>query len=220
MARNLTGSPDKIDIGGANDFDPTAYTDFSIGCWFLVDTFDVTWQTLFSKGAGSWRLSREENTNNLRTSRGLFPNESKVLPTYDVNDGVYHQAVMNWTNSTTKLELFIDGVSRGSDTTQDSDVENDTDPAIGENINNGNRGFKGDLCEFFFFDKVLTANQILGLFHGAPIMTMKSANMLAYYPVWGDLSPEPEWSNSGITGTVTGTTKSAHAPVELLENYL
>ena len=107
MSRNFAGGTDEISMG--NNLDHVDFTDYSISCFFRVDTFDVAWQTIFSKGDNNWRLGRDSSTNNSNASIGLFPNESKVVPVLSINDGVYHHAAMTWDNSATNLEYFIDG---------------------------------------------------------------------------------------------------------------
>jgi hypothetical protein len=218
MARNLDGGTDYINLGDV--LDQSGYTDFSAGIWFRVGTFDTAWQTVFSKGDSSWRISRVSSSANVAGSHGLFPNESTITSAGGVDDGAYHHGLITWDDSATDFEFYLDGVSEGTDNTNDSAIDNAYEARLGENDEPDSREWEGDLCEFVFYDRVLTATQALALYKGVSPMRLSPENLLAYLPVHGNDTTEQDWSGAGITGTLAGTTKIPHAAVELLENSL
>jgi hypothetical protein len=217
MSRNFAGSTDEVSLGDSLEH---LAADYSVCCWFRVDTWDSAWQTIFSKGENSWRLGRSNATNNTQASIGLFPNESVLAPVLDVSDTVYRHACLTWDQSIQTLEYFIAGVSQGTDATEDSGAVNAFNALIGENDDATGRSFKGDVCEFVFFNRLLTAVEITALANGINTKMIGPANQLAYLPLLGSFATEPDFSGNSITGTPTGTTHGIHAPVEMMENFL
>ena len=126
---------------------------------------------------------------------------------------------MTWDNSATNLEYSIDGTSQGSDNANDSAVGNVFNALLGENDDSTGRNFKGDICEFAFYNSLLADLQIQSLSRGVSPILLSPDNLQAYLPVW-NFATEQDWSGAGLTGTVTGTTKGVHAPIEMVENSL
>lgn len=54
--------------------------------------------------------------------------------------------------------------------------------------------------------------QWIALRNGVPFNRMHPESLLAYWPMWGDDSPEPDWTRDGRSLTLTGTTKGASNP--------
>lgn len=114
--------------------------------------------------------------------------------------------------------MYVDGVSQSvtEQATPAGSANNDaTQYQIGNRTTNLNRAFNGRLAEFAYWDVLLTANEFAALARGVPAYRVRPANLKFYYPLWGLHSPEIDLSSGSLAGTVTGTSKSNHAPISL-----
>ena len=131
---------------------------------------------------------------------------------YSVN--TWHHAAGTFT-STTARAAFIDGGSKGTDTTS-------IVPANENRISIGRWGdstpgnyMSGRICEVGLWDVVLTDDEISALARGVTPNRVRPANLKGYWPVWGLHSPEIDLSGNGNSLAVTGAVKADHAPVTL-----
>lgn len=81
--------------------------------------------------------------------------------------------------------------------------------------------FGGDACEIVVWDDyILTSNERNSFTKGVSAFSIQPEKQKEYIAMHGSSSPEPDYSGNANVGTVTGTAKVPHPPVELLENYL
>ena len=67
----------------------------------------------------------------------------------------------------------------------------------------------------------MTDAEMALLARGVNPFIIRNSNLVCYAPIHGNESPENQFgSEVAQTGTLTGTTKVTHPPVELLEIYL
>ena len=219
MARVLDGAFNQINYGDV--LDATLFTDYSIAVRFVVDVFDTSWQTLFSKGDGSWRISRNDANNTMTVAAGRFPTEITVASTTTVNDGNPYLIMLTWDDSITEIEQFINGSSEGTSSTGTVPINVTHNVAIGENIEPNSREWEGKISEVIFNSVKYTANQILSLNSGVNPFVVADQTVEFYAPLYGNESPESDYAGQVNKGTLEGTpAKFAHPQVELLENYV
>ena len=76
------------------------------------------------------------------------------------------------------------------------------------------RFFNGRIAEVGLWRAVLSADEILSASQGVSPSRIRPGALIGYWPIWGVASPEPDLSDLGNHGTVTGTAPAAdHAPV-------
>lgn len=126
--------------------------------------------------------------------------------------------------SATDRSVYLNGGSRGDNAT--SRVPSSLN-AVGIGFNNRpatQRYFSGDLAEFAVWDIDLSDPEIAALGKGISALLIRPQNLVFYAPIIGKNSPELELIN-GSTLTVSGTSASAHPPVQrtkhrpLLDGY-
>ena len=118
--------------------------------------------------------------------------------------------------STTSRDVFIDGDSKGSNTTSSS-------PSGVDRISVGRQGdstpgnyMSGRIAEAAVWNVALNDFEIALL--ATPGITpnrIRPDNLRGYWPVWGLHSPEIDLSGQGNSLTVNGATRADHAPVTL-----
>ena len=110
----------------------------------------------------------------------------------------------------TTLSCYIDGGSKGT-------ASSDDDPSgldvtyIGTRRLSGSLGgyWSGDLAECAIWNVVLSDAEVAELATGVCPLFVRPDNLVAYWPVIGAQSPEPDWVG-GYNMTVSGATKSDH----------
>lgn len=70
----------------------------------------------------------------------------------------------------------------------------------------------GSIAEPAIWNTDLTADEIMGLYLGVPVLRVRRDSLKCYPPLLG-ASPEPDYSGNGLALTLTGSTVAAHAPV-------
>ncbi len=75
--------------------------------------------------------------------------------------------------------------------------------------------FNGNEADWFFYNVILSANEIASLANGAGPWTIRFASSIGYYyPLRGTKSPEVEMSTKNVPATVTNATQGAAFPIK------
>jgi hypothetical protein len=143
-AQRFDGVDDQLTLMGESAYD---FTDaLTVEAWIRVESFDLYYQAIVTKGDDAWRLHREATssvigfgTDTDTTADDNFPG---VTP---VNDGEWHYVVA--VLGSDEKRLFVDGVSDGTMPYVSSLRLTDHDVMIGENQQNVGRFFDGDIDE-------------------------------------------------------------------------
>lgn len=114
--------------------------------------------------------------------------------------------------------LYANGTEEGTPNTFTS-VNSTVDILTHDSVTNGGREFDGIIAELLITDIALTTRQVAALARGVNPFGMVARNFQTYSPIHGNQSPEPDYEGSHI-GTLTGTTRDKHPPIEPMENYL
>lgn len=134
------------------------------------------------------------------------------------NSGAWHHVVGVFTGSTS-VQLYVDGVLDSQNTTGvAATLPAGSNPWVWGRYQNDSIWFSGDIAEGGVWDAALIAAETASLAAGEIPLNVRPGSLIAYWPQWGDDSPEPDLHDVGATRyalTVTGATKANHAPVGL-----
>lgn len=117
-------------------------------------------------------------------------------------------------------EIFLDGISITIVTTSANTPNITNFPTEVSRFGICDLFFNGHMANAVIWDVQLSDNEIKALAHGVNPFPIRNSNMVTFYEIWGNQSPELDISQITGDGTVTGTTKVAGFQTELLENYL
>lgn len=107
--------------------------------------------------------------------------------------------------------VYLDGANSATSSNTISPTVTDTHFGI---LNLGGSTFvalDGDLAEWGVWDVALGVDEIIALARGASPLLIRPASLVAYYPVGGDASPEPDrWKNRYDLTLGNAPTKAEH----------
>lgn len=123
----------------------------------------------------------------------------------------YHGAVVF--NTTTDRTIYRDGGSSTNNTTTVTVGTVDT-TMLGTRFDGGSFGLylNGQIAEAGIWNVALTAGEIAQLAKGVCPLMVRPEALVAYWPLYGNSSPEDDWIND-FDLTITGATKAAHPRV-------
>lgn len=187
---------------------------FTMACWFKLTTLAPAAQTLISIDAG-------DNVNRFMmdvTSAGRVrahvtaANQSNaassaVSSTADV--GNWHHACAVQATATSR-DAYLNGGNKGSNTTSRTPIGLDT-TLIGLFSGPGNPVTDGDIAEAAIWNVALSDAEVALLATGIGPYAVQRANLVAYWPLLGQASPEPDKAGS-FSMTLTGTPPQAAHP--------
>lgn len=177
-----------VQIANHADFNITDC--ITISLWFKADQFNTDWQTMFSRGDWSWRLSRNGSTNAASFHMSGFTGENihGSWGAINVNDGQWHYIVGVWDGSGKPAKMWIDGIRDDAkdDVLTGSIGTNGDDPvAIGAQIDQGvlRRQWKGSIDEVRLYNRALSDSDIEELFSFSylepmPVVTLPAGKVL------------------------------------------
>lgn len=218
MARDFTGgSSDRIDIGTFS----VVSTGFTMACWLFIDSFsDGRDERYISKADGTgtanhdWMLGKTINTapsggGNLRARLNRQTNTTfgaTNLPT-----GQWFHAAVTYNNGS--VVIYYNGISDGSGTHGSGNLPNNTDAVyIGNQPTATSNAPDGRIAHVGIWSRALSADELRSLALGAHPFQLVDG-LVRYYPIFGNESPEPDYSGNGAAGTVTGTSAIDGPPV-------
>lgn len=195
-------------------------TPFTMACWFNADLTtsqyalmwvgdkDVTGDffVLFADGGSAGDPVR------FRSTVGGTNSTANTTTGYTV--GQWHHAC-GVSASATSRSVYIDGGGKATATTSSTPAGLDR-TAIGVWADSTPSGpFDGKIAEAAIWDVALTDNEVAMLANGVSPLKVRPANLVAYWPLFGNYSPEPSYGgDTALNLTVNGTvTQAAHAPV-------
>jgi hypothetical protein len=188
----------------------------TMACWFYSDDAAAV-QTLISLGDGGanlglWRLYADGGQANdairaqKRDDAGAAIGTTATATGYTVNK--WHHAVARFTNASLR-ESFIDGVKSNANTTTVSDPTPDI-VSIGATKKSGAATdfMSGRIEMVGLWNVALSQADISALASGVPPAWVQGANLIHYWKLLGNDSPELDLIGSADL-TLTGTAKAA-----------
>ena len=226
MARDFTTDKIVLAVESNLDFDrldPYSYMlgiktgQTSVGA--MVSKVAVTtlrgWELVLVSGKPRWQLISDSPPKD----------QLRLDTTNTVNDDAIHIILFTYSGSGTAAGVkgYIDGATEtmievGGDTFANTTLNN-VAMELGHR-STGGLDYEDMLSFFVVWDAELSASEAQALTRGVNPFGVRPANLKAFLPIWGNQSPEPDYHKASSTGTVTGTTKVANPPVQLLQMYM
>lgn len=209
MARNVAATDGGISwTGGPILYNQTAA---SIFFWFNVPSVGVSinWFLLDQQGAFNKRVDifidgisapAHKITVGWRTPTA----NATFSSTTSWDDGLWHRALVVRRNSSPYTQLYVDGVSDGSQTTDPTTdaTAASTGQKWGQNASASTQGLTGSLARCGFIAGVaLTPQEADNLLYRG-----RCGRKLDQWLEMAGMSTERDWSGNGLDGTVSGTT--------------
>jgi len=185
------GMDDVIDAGTLSEFNLTNAQDFTLSAWFKPDTVSG-YHLIAGKSFNEFRLIQGESALLIQLDSG----DPIVTASSVLSVGTWYHGVLTYDASTSTAELFLDGISKGSDSATSPSWTSGTNFRIGHSPAGDNYPFDGNIADVQLYDRVLSDTEILDLYNGADI-----ASPVGHWPLStgaGDIS------GNGNAGTVTG----------------
>jgi hypothetical protein len=144
-------------------------SDFSLEAWVYYSTIAGSTRTFVSKtnnggGAADWSYGLRTSATGTTYFEVGNGTTSVTTPTYTVTTGTWYQIVGVWTNvASNSIELYINGVSQGSNAHAFASVKNSTNPLYLGSYNGGeySQWFNGRIGITRYYNTALTASQVL-----------------------------------------------------------
>lgn len=217
MARLFNGTSNRIDLANETNFDFERTQAFSIAGWVYV-TANISNGAICAKQTTSalgWFLGTE-NTGGPRLAGQIAspPGQVYAESVGVLSLNVWQHVVLTYDGSSTVagLLLYINGVSQAKTNTVETLAASILN---NEPVQLGGRGgtvapdtfFSGGESGFGIWNVVLTQSNITTLNTAADPLGVQNANLIAYLPLCGVDSPEPDRKGTN-NGTLTGTIRS------------
>lgn len=214
MARSTNGTSDYIDCGSISALGSATYA--TLAGWVYRSASGT--KAGFGVYLAPYRLSWiwwSDNVFYVQADNGV--GAQYVTVAANSASGWHHIAVVydgTQGTNTTRLRTYLDGVAStmaagaGTIPATLSATTGTTAYRFGMDNSGSNRFFAGSYAEHGAWSVALTAADVAALYRGSPSMVRPDA-LLAYWPIMGNASPEPDLYGNG-DGTLTGTTKVDH----------
>lgn len=221
---------------------PLIHEPLTFAGWFNLESA-LLGQTIVSEGSTAnpdgryeyYRLgifSADATTGNVDLRIGTWPTGSKssqviaVQSTLNLTSsdfGVWHHAAGSVINSSTTwydLAVYTDGGNKGTTSSIMGKDPTINTLSVGEWVTEAAVGgqwtMNGLVAEVGIWNVVLTDNEIKTLAAGVSPIRVRPVSLQRYWPIYGDVDPEPDFSGTGDTLVIQGNPEPAqsdHAPV-------
>ena len=202
-----------VDIGDVADFEISSTSSMSITTWvkmsrtnvaYIVNKFDK-----FSPDFG-WTIRIHESGSLLFEI--VNADDRRGIDTTRVDDDQWHHITATHDGSTGKMNLYVDGVLRGSATENFGAINDGGTPfKIGEGFQGGG-GVHGLVDEVAFFNRALTAAEVKSVFDAGSAGMIKPvtpqpiqppAGMVAWWPGDGNANDIVDGNHGTLQGGAT-----------------
>lgn len=143
--------------------------DFTLEAWVYYSTIVGSTRTFVSKtnnggGAADWSYGLRTVSNGNTYFEVGNGTTSVTTPTYTVSTGQWYQITGVWTNvASNSIELYVNGVSQGSNSHAFTSVKNSTNPLYFGSYNGGefSQWFNGRMGIVRYYSKALSGAEVL-----------------------------------------------------------
>jgi hypothetical protein len=192
---------------------------FSIAAWVKIEA--AATMTI----AGLYDTATENNfhnmsmgsTGNLRViaSSAAGGTTTGAISTTGLTAGVWGHACCTFGPTTgTDRAAYANGGGKATNTTNRAPAGIDTFAVGRHSVLTPGSYFDGIIAEVGLWNVQLTDAEVLALARGAHPLSIRSASLVGYWPLWGTSSPEVDYTRNGNDLTVNGSPAvAAHAPV-------
>lgn len=210
MARSFNGSTEEIGCGTSALLQPAAMT---AACWIYPTSLTPAYSAIISKNAGTGSNFYQ-----------LFVKSNGKVAVYLVNGnydgtGSHTLTTSNWyhvgfTYSSAAGGVgYVSGASDGTFAANGA-ISFSANPVLelANDLPNAGRFYGGRMADVAIWNVALTAGEFAALASGQRPNMIRRASLLAYWPLDGLASPEPDFSGNGNNGTLTGVCPLAAGP--------
>lgn len=227
MARSFNGSTAKIVGASVTPINFDYNSPFSVVGWALsLTASERTIIGHLDTGSGYRGWEIQEAPASIGNSLcfyliSTYPTQFIRRKTSTIAHGQWFHFGLTYSGSGTLAgsNAYLDGsVDNGGTNQVDSLGTNTTTNAIVPYIgqrNNATNPFYGNCADLGIWNTALTANEIASLAKGKRPHMVRPKSLVAYWPLDGLQSPEPDLSGNANNGTLTGTAYANGPPVTL-----
>lgn len=189
----------------------TAALPITIAVWFKTAqaSANITLASLYNNANKQYNVALELLSGAVLASSYYAGGYTAATSAGSYSTGAWQHACGVFASATSRT-AYVNGGGSGSDTTNRAVTGLDTFQLGAYMFSSRQMYFDGDLAECGIWDVALTADEIASLGKGFAPALIRPASLLAYYPVFGNASPEPDRWKNRYDLTVTGATKADH----------
>jgi hypothetical protein len=210
VARGFNGTSDEISLGTSSSLNPTAIT---MSVWVNGTSWTPSYSGIFSRSGSKYCSILVKSTGKVAmyvfaTAEVDYDPGSHTLAT-----GTWYNLILTY-SSAAGLVGYVNGASDGTAAANGNIASFTGTLGIGYDPSTAGRLLKGSVAEAGLWNTVLSAGEIQALASGALPFNIRKTALLGYWPLNGLASPEPDFSGNQQNGTLTGTSRTNHAPVK------
>lgn len=220
MARDFTGTPNDLSTPDSTAWSPAG--DFSVSAWVRRDSNTEGAAVAKWNGTGSRSFILYIDTTpkvNIAILMSQLPSSGFAASKTGFTDNVWHQIGFKYvfaaSHGGARLSAVLDGV-RGTETNASFAI-NDGNLAtrIGSSSDDStDRYWDGAICDVAAWSVALSDDEWAVLAKGVPANRVRPGSLVAYVPLWGAGTGEPDLSGNANHFTVNGTLNPRdHGPV-------
>ncbi len=201
MARDFNGTTDEISLGDVLDYTAAS---LSFLAWIFPRTEgELGLGRIVEKIAGATGYNWLLDSGGMDLSIGA----TVVSSTGGVTLGVWQHVAVIYDGANARF--YVNGVEKGAPALTAVPSDSTELLRIGNRAAN-DRTFDGRIAELCFYDHALTATEIQTVRLQGPLALL--GGLRAWWPLHGELSPEPDLSGNNNHGTVSGAVRGDHPP--------
>ncbi len=196
---------------------PVSAYPFTMGGWFNPAATNKTYDLIFLKNSGSNYAGIYLNPSGSSPVIGATINDAQTAlssSTFTANN--WHHAAGVFTSSTSR-QAFLNGAG-GTVNTGSQSFSVPSQTMIGGFLEGTNvyGSVSGFLAEIFVYNVALSANEIKALANRVSPLRIRPSNLIAYWPLYGRSSTEPNLKGSLYSLTANGDplpSQDKHPPI-------
>ena len=188
----------------------TAYP-FTLACWFYADQ-DSLWGNLINinESSGyddyfSLNARMDRSGDPLETQISIAGANKNARTTNAISLNVWSYGVGIFTSATSRRSVLNGDWANSVESTQDATIPAPVEMQIGQLKDGGStRNFSGRIAEVAIWNVALIQVEVEQLSRGISPLRIRPENLVAYWPIFGIGSPEPDYigtANMAITGS-------------------
>ncbi len=222
MSRNLPGTNENgFQIGDVSAIDITG-TALTISAWVKPSNHDSDDNVVGKRGDDGNQIQYQL----AMTSSGFLLSQIGDSGNADVATGgtvvplnVWsHVALVKNGTGSGAVKLYLNAVEDASITSNRSIQNRSENLHLGKNTGGGWAAMTGLLAEVVIWDASLSLSEIQDLYEGAGPLSIKTANVKGYWPLYGTASPETDLSGNGNNASIIGTVPAGTEHINIVSS--
>lgn len=220
MARSFNGTNQYLSLATT----PVTAIPLTLSCWFYPAATNATYDAIFVRNAGGDNyfgiyLNASGSSAVVGGVIGFGGSEAIASSSTTYSANTWNHAAAVFTSNTSRA-AFLNGGGKGTNGTNGTPVAPSLIHVGGFFVSPTVFGpMSGRLAEIGIWNAALTDDEVLSLSKGASPLRVRPGNLVAYWPLYGNGSPEPNYSRNSTDRGLTLNNASAqidHPPVMAL----